>query len=212
MITFDYLEDTDLESVETAKQYVVFRGRQEYPVSYLHYVQKLITAGIILDRTDEYKSTFRRCKPVPSIAERGHLVNTVSLLLEDTRKPGKLWHLFGGQCNLTLVRWNPKTHKNEVWYSPGELRHAGLHVEYSDENGGWGTKKGILAYMRRHYEHLPEEELRLRLRCLRPLFKAGKYTARQYAPLSRIKPEVLKRQGALVATKEEVLSGSVYGR
>jgi hypothetical protein len=163
------------------------------------YIGALFAAGIFIDHTHKYQKSFRRCIPYPSTAEKYAMMNTLSLLIEDTRAPGKLWHMFGGQCYVVFYPHNNR--ERTEYFCHQEMEHCGL--AFNGLRGQWCTRAQIKDYML-NQAGLNKDYIDRGLSLLRPRFPYGVYTDRQHEPKGEKLTE-LKKAGYCLITKEDSL-------
>ena len=162
------------------------------------YFPVLLAAEVLIDRTGdpEYNKGFRRCIPFKSHYERG-FTNTISLLIEDTRNRGKLFHVFGGQCGMTVIRHvvKSKVLQENVPLSRWEIYHSG-RGQYRH----W-TKWSVIAEEHYHDYYLMAKEKAYKIWTLRPLFPPGVYFDHQVSPLDN-PADIIRAIQALVETPQ----------
>jgi hypothetical protein len=165
---------------KAARSIRTFRGYRKLGVfQFAKYFPVLFQAGVLIDRSDspKYRKKFRHVAPFRSRLESGRWANTISLLVEDTRiKSGnRLFRVYGGQCCILVVAWDPAETPETMLYSQWDVAHAGLSINWGSRYG-FGlctdTLEGIRKYNCGYYGYSPAF-VKERLLDLRPLFPPG---------------------------------------
>jgi hypothetical protein len=116
----------------------------------------LFAAGIWIDRTEEYKKRFRPFRPVASYMGADEPYNHYTMIIEDTRTPGKLFKTAIGRCNITAYEWAPgawKTRQGPVLYCYWDCQKAGIEWPggFSSHDDKGVTVKQIMEYAKLLY-------------------------------------------------------------
>jgi hypothetical protein len=194
------IDRSDLEYART--EILPLRESQRWSDAFEEYFPVLFASGDLIDVTEKHKAKFRRCIPVFSIAEKGFLTNTISILV---RQKGRktVWHVFGGKCSIFIERWDPKE-RNPKSFFVDEVRHVGLCCDNVDTDDK-STKEEIRTYMREAgYDAFTDKEIRRRLALLRPRFPRGVYLQNQPCPRSKTISDDLGKLGIDLPVEKRV--------